>query len=49
MFVLTSSDAVKKGKNCFYFLALSISYSASTGAIVFVDIERRTSVVSLRQ
>jgi hypothetical protein len=32
-----------------YFLGLSASYSASTGAMVFVDMDRRTSVVSLRQ
>jgi len=39
----------KKETNYFYFLDLSASYSASTGAMVFVDIERRNSVVSLRQ
>jgi hypothetical protein len=39
----------KNIKNCGYFFALRTSYSASTGAIVFVDIERRTSLVSLRQ
>jgi hypothetical protein len=32
-----------------YFLGLSASYSASTGAMVFVDMERRTSLVSFRQ
>jgi hypothetical protein len=44
----------KRGKNgaggrLLYFLDLSTSYSASTGAMVFVDMDRRTSVVSLRQ
>ena len=32
-----------------YFFGLSALYSARTGAIVFVDMERRTSVVSFRQ
>ena len=31
-----------------YFRGLSASYSASTGAMVFVEMERRTRVVSLR-
>jgi hypothetical protein len=32
-----------------YFLGLSASYSARMGAMVFVDMDRRTSVVSFRQ
>jgi hypothetical protein len=32
-----------------YFFGLSASYSARMGAMVFVDIDRRTSVVSFRQ
>jgi hypothetical protein len=32
-----------------YFLDLSASYSARIGAMVLVDMERRTSVVSFRQ
>jgi hypothetical protein len=33
----------------YYFFGLSASYSASMGAMVFVDIDRLTRVVSFRQ
>jgi predicted RNase H-related nuclease YkuK (DUF458 family) len=38
-----------KRKNRGYFFAFIVSYSASTGAMVFVEIERLTRIVSFRQ
>jgi hypothetical protein len=45
----TKVQEENKKENLCYFLAFIASYSASTGAIVFVEMERRTRNVSFRQ
>jgi hypothetical protein len=46
---LLPCDLQKRSGEKDYFLGLSASYSARMGAMVFVDMDRRTSVVSFRQ